>query len=294
MSHVPQIWLPVTIEEAWKIKNTFRNNSAYIAGGTILRLQEEKGISKPDHLISLREIPSLQEVSHSQNDFLSIGSNVTLSYLLKHPFIQKYQNSLISAVKEIAAPGIRNQATIGGNIGYQYGDLIHVLLSLNAQILWYDGVSEQTSLLHEFLELMINQAETFSNAIIINILIPNRAADYDHTFYFEKIGRREAFTPSIISISCYLELQKGFKIDECRIAVSSSQHFPERLLRTERLMKGKTLTKEEINEMYKVILLEYNPVDDPFASAEYKKRMAANLLASFLVEKLLERSEIHS
>ena len=73
-------------------------------------------------------------------------------------------------------------------------------------------------------------------------------------------------------------------ISEVRLGAASLAAFPTRLYRTEDALRGKCLDNEVVRAARAALLTEVLPIDDIRSTAEYRRRVAANLLAEFLTE----------
>ncbi|KGA98710.1 hypothetical protein AJ85_15285 [Alkalihalobacillus alcalophilus ATCC 27647 = CGMCC 1.3604] len=289
----PKMWFPTTVEEAWAIKQKYNKEASYIAGGTFLQLQREKGMVLPPHLISLKKIPELHLLDFCQTEEKSvvIGANVPLSNLLNSSLLLPYQSSIIKTLLQIAAPAIRNLATIGGNLAHGFGDLFPSLLTIDAQLTWFNGMDKQTKPLVDFIQSKQVAPAAFENILIMEILLPEYSVYEDENYYFEKLGRRESFVPAIVSVAAMLELDSNQVVDSVRLALSGSNHHPKRLFQTEQVLLGNEVTPELLQKVYQSILQEYRPIDDPFVDSTYKTRVVANLFCSEIVRRITMEKE---
>ena len=88
-----------------------------LGGGTDLINGMKKRLYPTASLISLKRIRELKGITYdSGRDHLTVGAMTTLSELVAAPAIAKPQPAIADATKMIAAPPIRNQATVGGNL----------------------------------------------------------------------------------------------------------------------------------------------------------------------------------
>lgn len=76
----------------------------------------------------------------------------------------------------------------------------------------------------------------------------------------------------------------GGVMREVRLGAASLAPFPTRLCATEAALEGKPTTTETTSAARRVLLDEARPIDDIRSTAEYRKRVAANLLEEFLTE----------
>lgn len=254
------------------IQNLIVQHNTIISGGTILQINWEAGVEKPKHLISTEKLPELKGIEEVQLDgqlYLRIGAAMTISDCLNNPFVRNNASILAEACEKIAAPAVRNRGTIGGNICSKIGDTIPVLLVLEAQLSFYNGEQEKMISLRKWLA----KPTPPSSELLTNIFIPIiNAQNYS---FFKKIGRRETFTAAIISVAGYLEYEE-YNIKAAKLSIGGGAHLPCRL----------TLAEEELNKgmkeidwscLYKKIQDDFSSYTDPFVTADYRKKVAANL-----------------
>ena len=73
-------------------------------------------------------------------------------------------------------------------------------------------------------------------------------------------------------------------IREIRLGAASLAPFPARLLQAEAALLGQAVTHETVQAAREALLAEVKPIDDIRSTAEYRRRVAANLLEEFLLE----------
>jgi CO/xanthine dehydrogenase FAD-binding subunit len=73
-------------------------------------------------------------------------------------------------------------------------------------------------------------------------------------------------------------------VGEIRLGAASLAAYPVRLYKTEASILGKPITRETIAAAREALLAEAAPIDDIRSTAEYRKRVGANLVAEFLLE----------
>ena len=110
-----------------------------------------------------------------------------------------------------------------------------------------------------------------------------------HRQYLRKVGTRRAMAISKVALAA-TALIDGGTISEIRLAAASLAPFPARLYQTESSLRGKPLDASAIDAAREALLAEAKPIDDIRSTAEYRKRVAANLLDEFLGELRREGS----
>ncbi|CAM4386618.1 FAD binding domain-containing protein [Paenibacillus tarimensis] len=302
----PAVWYPNDIAEAWRMKEMFAADGQYIAGGTLLRTWWESGTAvQPRHLISLNRIPGLSDITlHEQ--YLIIGSQTSLSEIRYNIAAALHAPLLVEACKVIAAPPVRNLATIGGNISSRVGDSLPALLAHHADLLWFNG--SQTEAVP--LEIWLAEAgtDTDAAALLTHIRIPLldvrlESAEPDcvcegectcrgeaaaslgtrikRLSAYDKVGRREIFTPSVVTTSVSGQVSDGGRLANIRIAAGGGQTPPSRLRNSEAVLEGRMLGDAGLLfALYEAVYTEFEPVGDVFAGAEYRRLTAAGLLSA--------------
>jgi carbon-monoxide dehydrogenase medium subunit len=99
---------------------------------------------------------------------------------------------------------------------------------------------------------------------------------------FHKVGRREAFTPSVVTAAIRGSTTDAGLLSEIQIAVGGGQTIPRRLTEVEKEIVGTVVDGEMFRHLFDRTLELYEPRGDAFASAAYRKRTAANLIVTEL------------
>ncbi|WP_171056065.1 FAD binding domain-containing protein [Paenibacillus sinopodophylli] len=291
----PQVWHPQTAAEAWHLKQSLGTDSIYVSGGTLLRTQWEAGIAAmPKHFINLSSIRGLSEIRVGESGLI-IGGQVKLQACRMNTMIQRYFPMLTEALRLTAAPSIRQLATLGGNIASSIGDSLPALLGYDAEVVWFNGIEEQLILLKDWLQIARN---LHPERLLLRVQLPfqqREEADglepgheelvHSKTkrFYaYHKVGRREAFTPSVVTVSISGILTEARIVKDIRIALGGGQMIPIRLEQLERELIGETVDTQTIRHAYGRVVQLYEPREDIFASSAYRQTTAANVIAAEL------------
>ena len=107
--------------------------ATYLAGGTDLMVGINFGRERPEHVVSIRQLEELQQVSVDGRQ--TFGGGVTYTRMLEA--LGERSPAMVQAARTIGSPQIRNAGTIGGNLGTcsPAGDTLPVLAGLDATIL---------------------------------------------------------------------------------------------------------------------------------------------------------------
>ncbi|MFD0681062.1 MULTISPECIES: FAD binding domain-containing protein [unclassified Paenibacillus] len=279
-----QVWQPRTIVEAWQLKQQFAEQAVFVSGGTLLRTQWESGaFLPPQHLISLESLPELHGIQSDQQE-IRIGSAVTLAACLRD---LRTPALLKDACRNIAAPSIRNMGTLGGNIMSTVGDSLPALLATDARLVWFNGQNMITQTTAEWLQQRRAALLTKEPRLLLQIIVPRIAApDGFVDSFYEKLGRREAFCPSVVTIAGELLTDTEYNIRSIRLAAGSAASMATRLTDAEALLEGQQLSLRLIEYIHPLIKQQFNGGSDAFASNEYRRQAAANMIAAALWSRI--------
>lgn len=276
---ITEVHFPESLQATLKLKESLGKDTSFIAGGTLIQLQREQGIPLPSNLISLEKIPELTGMTNKQDDsLLTIGSLTSFMDLRTNPLLKTKWPLLAQAAKEIAAPAVRNRATIGGNIAYGIGDIIPALLVMDAEIQLFDSAGSRNEKIWDY----VKEQMRVKPGLIVSVQLPAPSTTGRTKQFYRKIGRREAFIPSIVTVSGHCLIDNDGRLTEIRLAAGGGATLPQRLIECEKLLSGKKLKESLLEEVYELIVQEYEVIPDAFASEDYRKMAAANVILSAL------------
>jgi xanthine dehydrogenase C subunit len=275
----PSVWQPTSVEEAMHLKHKWGDDSVLISGGTWLRTRWENGISPlPQHLISLGRIHALSGITIDAVGQVHIGPALCLADLMENELMRRRCGLLVQACSEIAAPSVRNLASIGGNVVTRTGDLIPVLLVMDAQVVCSNGQNERVIALKEWMESPNPTPYEMMTGIVVPT-VEQADAGSKYEFYL-KVGRREAFTPSVVTVAGMVTLGAAGKIEAIALAAGGGNAVPARFKDLEDAAIGRPLSKELLQSLHKGVSAGFHAVADDYAGVSYRKQTAANLIVS--------------
>lgn len=279
----PVILMPTTIEKAVELKSHYGLNGEFVSGATLLQLQWLNGRKTPEQIISLEQLTELKSIQFDQHKGeLSIGALTPLGSYQTHKILKEFP-IICTALKSIAAPGIRNRGTIGGNIMGRVGDLIPFLNALSAKLVFQDVKGVKQIEIWDWFQQTSN-----SDLLLSHILIPlDRDMLESYTFY-RKVGRRETFTAAILTVSGKIKWDEEGNIKNAKLAVGGGDNKPMRLEKTEQLIIGRNATQLDWKTIFSTVTEEFVAAEDAFVSSSYRKKVAANLIVAELQSQFVK------
>jgi putative selenate reductase FAD-binding subunit len=256
---IQKFFKPQTIAEAVKLKEKFKDEAVFIAGGTDVNCADSK--YQIEKVIGIEQL-QLNGISKTHSE-LSIGAGVTIQELIDSP---KIPDQLTTAARHFVNRNIRNIATIGGNIASNNStaSLIPILVALDAELKIGDTATPVP--VYEYVTQEMNR-------LIEGIMISseNLAKKYD----LRKFSRA-ANDISIITAAVTYNIQNE-KLSNVRVAVGGVANHVVRLTELENKLEGnKLLAPAEIEDTVKNIVA---PVKDIRGGVQFKKYIAGVLVS---------------
>jgi len=106
---------PTTVKEALSLMNTYRERLRVLAGGTEITGRMKHRLLTPSYILSLKQIKSLSGIRLKKHE-LAIGAATTLREIDESKPVADVFTSVGEAARRVAAPAIRNVATVAGNL----------------------------------------------------------------------------------------------------------------------------------------------------------------------------------
>jgi len=110
-----QLLGPSTLKEALSLMTTYGEKVRVLAGGTEITGRLKHRLLSPPCILSLKKVKGLGGIKQKKND-LVVGAATTLTDLAESRIVAHLSKSVSDAARHVAAPAIRNMATLGGNL----------------------------------------------------------------------------------------------------------------------------------------------------------------------------------
>ena len=237
-----------------------------IAGATDLYVGLNFGTLAAQRFLDLTRVSELRGIAE-RDDLLVIGAGTSFTQIMRSPLVQERLPMLVQAASQIGGVQIQNRGTLGGNIanGSPAGDSLPVLAVADAVLVLRSSGGERRvpfALFYTGYRATVLRGDE----LIVSVEIP----PVPGVQWFRKVGTRAAQAISKLVIA-------AVRAPVPRIAMGSVAATTVRLPRTESaLAAGAT-----IDEAADTLESEITPIDDIRSSAQYRRRVAANLLRRF-------------
>ena len=269
---------PTTISALAGIVSEYPD-ATLLAGGTDVGLWVTKQYRELPVIIYLGQVEELKSIN-VDNEFITIGANVSLSDAFDT--LLEYYPDLYEIVRRFASPPIRNAATLCGNVanGSPIGDTMPALMSLGTKLVLRSATATRELALDKFYP-GYQQNDLNEGEFIEALHIPLPKAE--HHFRSYKISKRFDQDISAVCGAYSLRLNNG-KIEEIGICYGGMAATPLRAEQCESALLGKPWELTSIETAIEALAKDFTPLTDMRASADYRSRVAGNLLLRFFHE----------
>jgi len=240
-----------------------------LAGCTDLYVAANGGTLGGRRFLNLWNLDALRGI-RAEGNRLVIGALSTYTDIIRSRLAAARLPMLVAAAREVGSVQIRNRGTVGGNIvnGSPAGDTLPVLAAAEAVLVLKSADGQR--------RVPFNSFYTGYRATVRRpdeLLVAIEVPPVSGRQWFRKVGARAAQSISKVVMAAVREPQP-------RIALGSVAPTVMRATETEAVLAaGGT-----IEEATRALLSEIQPIDDLRSTAEYRRRVAANLLARFWTE----------
>jgi len=245
-----------------------------MAGCTDLYVSLNFGTLKDTRFLNLWGLDALRTIA-VQGDRLIIGALATHADLIRSPLVRRRIPMLAAAAREVGGVQIQNRGTLGGNVanGSPAGDTLPVLAAADALVVLRSASETRrvpfTAFYTGYRQSVMRPAELITGFEISAI----RGRQW-----FRKVGTRAAQAISKIVIAGIAPSIRDRKTgDAPRLALGSVAPTVVRATRTEEALAGGA----SLEDAQRILVQEIAPIDDIRSTAEYRRRVASNLLAQF-------------
>ena len=262
---------PSTLREAVRILARYGSRARALAGGTDLVGLISDGMATPEAVVDLKGIPRLDRIEF-KNGVLSIGALVTFSDLRDSSIIARKFPVICEMTGWVASVGIRNRATIIGNLcsAVPCCDSGAVLLVYDAAVQIAGPAGRRKVPLRDWFlgprQTVLRRGEVATG---VTVPLPKKK----HGACFVKLRRYEGEDLAQASVTVLALAGNRY-----RISFGSVAPRPIAGERIEALLEGQPLSDELIQKAVRLVPEDIAPITDIRATKEYRAHMVGVML----------------
>ncbi len=250
-----------------------------LAGGTDLALEVTQFHKTLPVMIYVGNVAELKRIEHF-DDRIEIGAATPLTDC--YEALNAEYPDFGELLHRFASLQIRNQGTLGGNIGNAspIGDSPPLLIALGAQIVLRKGESTRTLKLEDyFIDYRITARQ--ESEFIERIIVPKAKANWAFRAY--KVSKRLDDDISAVCAAFNLRIDNGV-IEQARVAFGGMAAIPKRARACEAALIDKPFNQATLEKACQALGEDFTPLSDFRASKEYRLLGAQNLLRKYFIE----------
>ncbi len=280
---------PKTLDEALRLLSQYGEECKIIAGGQSLLILMRQRLVTPRYLIDVKCISDLDYINFDEEQGLMIGSLTSHRAIELSPVIGNGFGVLGEMERRVASIQTRNWGTIGGNLCHAdpAGDPAPPLIALKAKVKMASSTGERSIALEEFFK---DYYETVlqPNEILTEIQVP-KPPRRTGTAYTKFVLMESDM--AIVGVAVSITLGSSDNVcTDARIVLGAAAPVPIRAERAERVLAGKEIKDDVIEEAAQVASEEARPTPDIHASEEYRRELV-RVLVKRVARDALEKAK---
>lgn len=240
-----------------------------VAGCTDVFVALNAGTHPARRFVSLWGLDELRGIE-AQGDVLRLGALTTYTEMIRSGVVREWLPALVAAAREVGGVQIQNRGTIAGNVanGSPAGDSLPVLAVAEATVVLRSAAGER--------RVAFNELYTGYRATVIRpdeLIVAVEVPRVEGRQWFRKVGTRAAQAISKVVMA-------AVRGPLPRVALGSVAATVVRLPATEAALAAGA----SIADARQVLAEEIRPIDDVRSTADYRLRVAQNLLQLWWTE----------
>jgi len=276
---------PLTVAELAEVYAA-NPEARLLAGGTDLALEVTQFHRALPVMIHVGQIAEMKQVQLTDRH-IEIGAAAPLTDC--YAALAAEYPDFGELLQRFASLQIRNQGTLGGNIGNAspIGDSPPLLIALGAEIVLRHGANVRTLPLEDFFidyKVTARQPGEF----IEKVRVPRATAD--RLFRAYKVSKRLDDDISAVCAAFDLKIADGVVAD-ARVAFGGMAAIPKRAAACEATLNGAPWNQQTVEAACDALAEDFTPLTDFRASREYRLLVAQNLLRKCFLEQQAPTTE---
>lgn len=250
-----------------------------LAGGTDLALEVTQFHRPLPVMIYVGNVAEMKKIEHF-DDRIEIGAATALTDC--YGALSEQYPDFGELLHRFASLQIRNQGTLGGNIGNAspIGDSPPLLIALGAKIVLRKGEKTRTLALEDyFIDYRVTARQ--ESEFIEKIIVPK--ANGKQVFRAYKVSKRLDDDISAVCAAFRIQVENGAIVD-ARAAFGGMAAIPKRAAACEKALIGAPWTSATVERACAALADDFTPLSDFRASKEYRLLSAQNLLRKYFIE----------
>jgi len=256
---------PNTIEETLVLLKEYGDEAKLMGGGVGLIAFMKERLMSPTHVIDVKDVSELKQVSSAPGKGITIGAAVTLAELLERSDLGAYA-ALREAVGRIADPMIRRRATLVGNMceAIPWVDTPPALIALDAEVKLTGPDGERSVPVSSFIKGPVD-IDLAPSEMVTSVHVPEAKG---RVSAFEKFTGGSEFSLASVAVS----VTGGGRKRQARVVYGAVNSIPIRSPEVEDVL-SQGLSPASARKAAEAASQKVDCLDDVLATAAYRKHL---------------------
>ncbi|MBI4527208.1 MAG: FAD binding domain-containing protein [Deltaproteobacteria bacterium] len=283
-----KIDFPPSVDEACRLMADSGGAARIIAGGVAVMVLVRHRLFFPEHLISLKKIPALDQIQFDEEHGLRIGALVTHRQVESSATIKEHYPALAVGLGQVGNLRVRNLGTVVGDLCHadNHSDPAPLLTVLGAKVKARSIRGERLIPIEGFHRDIYTTALQ-NDEIVTDVLVPPLRPK-SRTAYLRLSGDSGIDRP-LVGVAGLLSQEEGY-CREMRLTVGSLTSVPLTFSTEAETLQGKELTSGATETFVHACLSRIESVADGRGSTWYKKQIAETYIRR-TIRALLNRKQ---
>lgn len=281
---------PATLADACALGLELGSRAAFLAGGTELLPDFQRGRESATHLIALDRITGLSSI-RTDAEGLRIGALATVGAVAVSPVVGAWLPALAEAARALGSPQIRSLATIGGNFcrAVPCADLppVGIVAGARLRLAGVRGTREVTA---EQFFLGPRKTVLGPGEILQEIVIPPQPARAGSSY--QRFALRRGSSLAVASVAVRVVLERDTVV-EARIALGAVAPIPCLAPRAGALLEGHRLSTDRFAQAAAEAAAEARPISDVRGTEAFRRKLV-EVLTRRALEEAAGRARQHT
>jgi carbon-monoxide dehydrogenase medium subunit len=266
---------PKTLDEVLRVLSLYKETAKVLAGGTDLIVHLKENLAKPEVVVDLKGLEGL-DLIEAKDGVLRLGALVTFADIIDSSLVKKVCPLLWETSLTVASTGVRNRATLAGNIcsAVPSADSAPVLAVYDAEVIVQSMKGMRNISIHDWFagpkRTVLAPDEIVLGA---ELSLPGKKTGG----CYAKLSRYEGEDLAQGGLAVLALADNTYRVAACALGPK-----PARCPKTEAVLNGNKLSDKIIARAKKALLEEISPITDLRSTKEYRLHMAQIMLGRAL------------
>ena len=279
---------PTSLAEASALGEQLGACAAFLAGGTELIADYQRGRETAAHLIALDGIRELRGIV-VDGGTLRIGALTTVAEIASSPVVAAWLPALAEAARSIGSPQIRSRATLGGNFcrAVSCADLPPAAIAGRAHVRLSSRAGERLIKAEDF---FVGSRRTVlgHGELLVEMVLPPRAAKSGTSF--QRFAHRRGMALAVASVAAAVTMD-GDRIGDATIALGAVAPVPVVAHAARSLLVGERPTDGLFARAAHACVESARPISDVRGSADFRRALVDVLVRRALGQAVARARE---